>query len=112
MDKLTIDIISDAYTVSHEDVHDMAMSGDKSALDALVSGRRIIQSSGRGNMAKIVFEHVFKAGAHHAKEWNALYGPASAMPDRASFQTDREFIEATIATGQFTHERETVALSY
>lgn len=112
MENLTIHIISDAYIVPESDLFWMAKAGDKEAMKALSGGPRMVLRPNRRNMAKIVFERQVRSGQSWGKERHTLSGLASTMPDRASFQTDSEFIEATIATGLFTHERETVSLGY
>lgn len=112
MEKLTINIISDADIAKESDLFLMAIAGDKEAMKALGGGSRMILGNSSRNMAKIVFERLIKSGHAWSKERHTLSGLANTMPERSAFQTDAEFIEATIATGQFTHERETVALGY
>jgi hypothetical protein len=109
MGNLTIEIIGDHQIVSREDLDDMAMRGDKEALDALQTGRRIVRSSGRGPIAKIAFDKVVLQGTGYAKERHVLSGFARDMPDHAAFKSDMEFITAMLDTMLFTHSREVVA---
>ena len=109
MENLTIEIIGDHQIVSREDLDDMAMRGDKEALDALQTGRRIVRSSGRGPIANISFDKVVRKGSGYAKEHHVLSGFAKDMPDREAFKSDIDFISAALETMLFTHGRDVVA---